>query len=169
MVDSGINASAELTAALKGMEQIGKNKYDFIIIHLNKLPSKGNKIDYGIDIGKTQDVGESEKKYEGQDLGDRDPVFQDVKDMLLSEYKEDACFVQFYLKYNLEGNREQNKLMFLSWVPDSAPAKKKMIMSSTSKGLAKKAPQGVISLTVNDATDLDYKEFKSVASAGKSR
>ena len=98
------------------MEQIGKNKYDFIVIHLNKLPSQGTKINYGIDIGKTQEAGESVKKYEGKDLGERDAVFQDVKDMLLSdEYKDDACFVQFYLKYNLEGNREQNKLLFLCW------------------------------------------------------
>ena len=114
--ESGINASVELTTALKEMEQINKNKYDFIVIHLNKLPSKGTKIDYGIDIGKKQETGESEKKYEGKDLGACDAVFQDVKDMLLSaEYKDDACFVQFYLNYNLEGNRAQNKLMFLSW------------------------------------------------------
>lgn len=82
---------------------------------MNKLPAKGNKIDFGIDIGKKQESGESEKKFEGKDLKGVDAVFQDVKEMLLSEYKDDACFVQFYLNYNLEGNRMQNKLMFLTW------------------------------------------------------
>lgn len=82
---------------------------------MNKLPSKGNKIDFGIDIGKTQDAGESEKKFEGQDLKNSDAVFEDVKAMLISDYKEEACFVQFYLNYNLEGNRMQNKLVFLTW------------------------------------------------------
>ena len=67
-------------------------------------------------MGKQQDAGQAEKDYEGKNLGDVDCVFQAVKDMLKKDYKDDGCFVQFYLNYMLEGNREQNKLMFLTWL-----------------------------------------------------
>ena len=56
----------------------------------------------------------------------------------------------------------------LDRVPETAPAKKKMIMASTSKSLVKKAPQGAIAINVNDKDDLSFERFKSVASAGKS-
>lgn len=133
---------------------------------MDKLPSKGNKIDFGISIGKKQEAGESEKKYEGKDLSG-DAVFEDVKDMILSEYKDDACCVQFYLNYTLEGNRTQNKLMFLTWIPEGTNGKKKMVMSSTSRTLVKKAPRGAIPHLVNDADDLNFKDFRAHASANK--
>ena len=97
------------------MSEIAKNKYDFVVVHMNKLPAKGNKIDFEIVIGKTQESGEAEKKYDGQDLKGEDAVFRSIKEMLLTDYKDDSCFVQFYLNFSLEGNRAQNKLMFLTW------------------------------------------------------
>lgn len=97
------------------MEKVGKNVYDFVIVHVNQIPGKGNKIDFEIVKGKAQPLGEAEKTYEGQDLGKEDPIFRNIKDILLSEYKNDGCFVQFYLNFNLEGNRQQNKLMLITW------------------------------------------------------
>lgn len=44
-----------------------------------------------------------------------------------------------------------------------------MVMSSTSQTLIKKAPQGAIGHLVNDADDLDFKDFTAVASAGKAK
>ncbi|XP_066915064.1 uncharacterized protein [Clytia hemisphaerica] len=167
MPDSGIDIPQEVVAALSVMEQIAKNTKDFVVIDMNQRKVKGKQLIFDITVGTQQEAGKAEEAYEGKDLGSVDCVFQSVKDMLVKDYKDDGCFVQFYLNYLLEGNREQNKLMFLTWCPDSTNIKKKMTMSSTSQNLIKKAPKGAIGHTVNDIQDLNYKDFCTVASAGK--
>ena len=73
----------------------------------------GKQLEFDISIGTEQNIGEAAKEH-GED-GPEDCVFKAVKKMLMKDYKNDGCFVQFYLNYMLEGNREQNKLMFLTW------------------------------------------------------
>lgn len=165
MVDSGIKPTKECVDALVGMDKIAKSAFDYIICELKDIPGKKNA--YEVAVKTTKDKGSSVTDFEGEDLGSVHAVFKGVQDAIKRDHETDGCYVLFYLYYTLEGNREQSKLVLLTWAPDSGAMRKRMLISSTAKSLIKKCPSGAIAVTRNSIEDLTYKSFVTEVSQNK--
>ena len=61
---------------------------------------------------------------------------------------------------------QKSKLLFVPWVPDACPVKKRMLAAGSKDALKKKIEGGVIEIQATDKGDLDMKEVTARAKKG---
>ncbi|CAH1785131.1 unnamed protein product [Owenia fusiformis] len=82
--------------------------------------------------------------------------------------QDDCRYAVYDLGYTLKDGREQEKLVFIAWCPDTAHVKKKMIYASSKDALVKKL-KGVSQqlIQASDYSDLEYKSVVEKVSMSK--
>lgn len=159
-MDSGIKCEKDSIAKMAEMKEVAKNPYDLLILNIvpdpNAPPPKGNKAPAEhIAVTHVFNKGDCEKEFEGQDLGGIPANY--YKFMQLTKEDEKACFYALlYFTFELKDRGTQEKLLAISWAPDSAPMKLKMRFSSTFKTLMNKAPKINGKLESHDQDDVNY-------------
>jgi len=99
---------------MNSMEKTADMRYDYIVSTLVQGEKKGTKVMWGIELVKTLERGAAEKENGGPKEGGC-VVFDAVRKMLTTEYKNDSCIVLFNMTYVLEGNRRIDKLVLIVW------------------------------------------------------
>jgi len=98
-------------------------------------------------------IGKDKKTIEIEKRGDLSKTYDDF----VSEFPENDCrYGLIDLDFETEDGRETSKLVFVSWCPDTAKVRPKMLYSG-SKEAIKSALGGVgIHINANDFAELDF-------------
>lgn len=86
--------------------------------------------------------------------------FENFVEDLAVRYKDEPVYVVYDFMYVVKGSLVENsKIILISWAPDSAPIKKKMIFAST-KDYLKKSFDGIAKeFHATETSDLVYNEL----------
>ncbi len=76
--------------------------------------------------------------------------------------KVGGCYAVFDYSLNLDGGRILNKLVFVSWVPDSAPVRKKMMYGSSLEAFKSELSTPFKVLQASSMGELDEKNVKEL-------
>lgn len=95
-------------------------------------------------------------------IGDRAKTYNDFVAEL---GKDEPAYAVFDFDYDFEGV-PRNKLLFITWIPDTAKAKPKMTYSSTKDALAQKIGGGTQTIQANDFSQVSYDAVLAKVKAG---
>jgi len=121
---------------------------------------KTKKAYYGIVYKLSDDMKsiELDKTFENPSADDSDTAaanYQKFADYLLSVGDENDCRYACYdIRFTTGEGVRRNKLVFITFCPENAKIKKKMVYSS-SKDTLKSKLIGILDVQANDASDLD--------------
>eukprot|EP00931_Biecheleriopsis_adriatica_P076431 TRINITY_DN50144_c0_g1_i1.p1 TRINITY_DN50144_c0_g1~~TRINITY_DN50144_c0_g1_i1.p1 ORF type:complete len:134 (+),score=48.20 TRINITY_DN50144_c0_g1_i1:84-485(+) len=89
--------------------------------------------------------------------GDKEKTYEDFVALMPDD---EPRFAVVDVKYTTEDGREQEKLAFIAWSPDTCGVKPKMLYSSSKDAISKKLTGIHKQLQINDKDDLAYDEVK---------
>ena len=100
-------------------------------------------------------ISDDKKFIEIESSGARDKTYDD----LVEELSPDACrYALVDLEFSTDDGRPTSKIVFITWNPDTAPVRSKMLYSSSKEAL-KRVLVGVDThINATDAAELDYEE-----------
>ncbi|CAG8477590.1 7959_t:CDS:2, partial [Cetraspora pellucida] len=130
---SGVNASDECMEVFQELKL--KKKYKYILYKIND------------EKDKTEIV---------LDRAEENATYEDFKDVLVKELKQQPRYAVFDFDYEKTGEGPRNKLVFFSWVPDTAPVKTKMLYASSREAIRKKLVGVGIEVQGTDEEEVDY-------------
>jgi len=110
---------------------------------------------------KEKIVCEKGRGYFGVEGDSASGCFGEFLKDLAEVYKEEPVYVIYDLPYPTKTGMTNNKIILISWSPDNAPVKKKMLFAST-KDYLKRSLEGVAKeFQASDLDDLVYEKLCS--------
>lgn len=106
---------------------------------------------------KTLNITKKEPKKEVKD----DATAKTVYEEFLQEFEPNECCYAIFDFFFKEGDGERDKLIFLSWCPNTASIKKKMTYSSCREDIKKKLVGIASEIQATDDDELSYSSVKS--------
>ena len=134
MMNAGIVVSDAATAAFQSLKK--KKTHRFIIFQI-----------------------QNEKEVVPTILGERSAAFEEFQAAVVANQ---PCYGVFDLEYQRDGI-DTDKIMFVSFVPDSLKPKARMVYASTSETLKNDLELHKSALQVNDVADLTFEAFLAKA------
>mmetsp|Transcript_57433 Transcript_57433/g.153436 ORF Transcript_57433/g.153436 Transcript_57433/m.153436 type:complete len:139 (-) Transcript_57433:355-771(-) len=101
-------------------------------------------------------MSEDQKTIVVDSEGDKEKTFADFKDALP---KEEPRYAVVDFPYKSEDGRDQSKLTFVFWSPDTCGVKDKMLYASSKDAIKKKLTGIMKEMQCNDEGDLDEDNF----------
>lgn len=109
--------------------------------------------------GTLQDLKEGTTNYKGNDdEADFKALHESMREMLTPA---EPCFLFYDFQYTDRG-QSQKKILFLSWIPEESPIRKKMIQASTYEAI-KRQVNGIKAVQANDNSETEYDYCKEKA------
>lgn len=84
------------------------------------------------------------------EVGPRETTFQQFVDKL---GRDEPCYAVFDFEYN-DGDVPRAKLLLLTWIPDTAKPKPKMVYASTAGALKAKIEGGLVEMQATDKSEI---------------
>ncbi|KAH0800496.1 putative actophorin [Histomonas meleagridis] len=75
--------------------------------------------------------------------------------------QNDVCFAVYDYDFTNDDGNLRNRLLFISWVPNSAPARKKMISASTRISFKNALPGVGLSIQANSYAEIQESEVRA--------
>jgi len=98
-----------------------------------------------------------------KDKGARDETY----DAFLAKLsKDEPCYAAFDFEYDSD-DVKRGKLVFISWIPDTAKVKPKMIYAGTKDALKQKIEGGLVEVQATDASEVTYDAILQKVKHGK--
>eukprot|EP01083_Nonionella_stella_P052537 139354_1 len=137
-MDAGINCPDDVVGEFKAQQT--KSKYHYVIYNIENKKS--------IKIDKSLLCKDNEWDWD------------DFVDVIMDSGEPRFATVDFH--YEARDGLNKTKLLFVSWVPDTARATHKMLYASTSEGLKQKFDGVQKSVQATDESELEYDAVKKV-------
>merc|ERR1712088_738792 len=107
---------------------------------------------------------EGEKKIKVEGTGEKEKGFEDFISELTVHGDGECRYGIFDYHYTSKcegaGEAQKDKLVLVSWCPDTAKVKKKMLYSSSFEALKKALGDSITCVQANDESDLDKKNVE---------
>jgi cofilin len=91
---------------------------------------------------------------EVKEVGKRDATYADIYQRLKSDWSSTPCYLVFDYETDTDEGKRQ-KLLFISWTPNGAKVKQKMVYAGTRGDLKSKLPGIQIDLQATDLSDIE--------------
>ena len=108
---------------------------------------------YRVSDDKKRIIVETVGKKANQGQSTTEPEFAEFSQMLPAD---DCRYAVYDFSYPGIESQVKDKLLFLSWCPDTAPIKSKMLYASSKDGLKKKLEGALKEVQCNDTSDLSF-------------
>jgi cofilin len=85
-------------------------------------------------------------------------------DFLSKVGKDTPCYAVYDFEFDVDGGK-RDKLLFISWIPDIAKVRPKMIYASTKESVKAKIGDGLLEIQATDASEISYEAVLAKAKA----